>query len=92
MAYKKKEEQKVLVDIRKNERGDYIRTSSIRADGEVSYDIRSMYTNADGEIAYTQKGVRIKKEMLKDIIPVIMHDLDPETFNEIIARINEEDE
>lgn len=90
MAYKNSNEvQTVIKDIPKNDRGDLVRITKIESQGkDTYYDIRNMYTDDSGEVRYTQKGVRLKTEMLCEIIPALMADFDPDSFNTVIEGIN----
>lgn len=58
----------------KNNRGDKIAVTKITntKSGDVSYDIRNMYTTEDGEVRPTAKGVRIREELMDKIINVLL--------------------
>ena len=74
MAYKAENETRVtLADINKNKRGDVIRVSSVESSsGEKSYDIRNMYVTESGDLGFTSKGIRIKEDLIHDVIVSIM--------------------
>ena len=97
MAYKanKNEETLVLAQVKKNERGDYIRASKVvnTETGEtVAYDIRNMYTDDAGEIQFTSKGVRVNQEDFIDLLKVILTDMDANTFNNLVEDVTNSDE
>lgn len=90
-TYNPDNETKVfLKDIEKNKRGDFIRVSAVinNQTGEKSYDIRNMYTTDSGEPGFTAKGVRLKSEMVKDVVCALMSDLDTEEYNQIISELD----
>ena len=87
MAYNNQNETTtVLLDIKKNDRGDYLRVSKIEKGDIVSFDIRNMYTNDDGELAFTQKGVRIKDEDMIDVAVAILTNIDEGFLEDIINK------
>lgn len=87
MAYNNQNETTtVLLDIKKNDRGDYLRVSKIEKGDVTSFDIRNMYTNDDGELAFTQKGVRIKDEDMIDVAVAILTNIDDGFLEDIINK------
>lgn len=87
MAYNNQNETTtVLLDIKKNDRGDYLRVSKIEKGDVTSFDIRNMYTNDDGELAFTQKGVRIKDEDMIDVAVAILTSIDSGFLEDIINK------
>lgn len=93
MAYKQNENEvhEVLGTFEKNKRGDHIQVTAIDdGKGEISYDIRNMYTNDADELCFTSKGVRVKKEMAANIIVAILNHMDADTYNDIMSKLDTE--
>ena len=65
-----KEERKELLNVRKNNRGDFLIISEIKVkdSDDVKVDIRNYYTDDNDEVKPTSKGVRFSSEILKDIM------------------------
>ena len=92
-SYKQNENEKreVLGTFEKNKRGDYIQVTAIdNGKGEVSYDIRQMYTNEADELCFTSKGVRMTTEMTGRVLAAILNSIDADTFNEVMAQVETE--
>lgn len=97
MAYKQNENEvrTVLGTHEKNKRGDFVQVTAIdNGKGDISYDIRQMYTNDADELCFTSKGIRMNTEMTVKVLADILNNLDAETFNEVMAQVDagEEDE
>lgn len=93
MAYKQNENEvrEVLGTFEKNKRGDHIQVTAIDdGKGEISYDIRNMYTNDADELCFTSKGVRVKKELAANIIVAILNHMDADTYNDIMSKLDTE--
>lgn len=43
--------------------------------GEESYDVRRWYYDDNDEAKPTSKGIRIKKDMMRDVISIILNDM-----------------
>ena len=96
MAYNYKqpenETREVLGTFEKNKRGDHVQVTAIDdGKGEISYDIRQMYTNEADELCFTSKGIRMKKDMTAKVIVEILNHMDPDTYNDIMCQLNVED-
>ena len=94
MAYKSGNDTSVVLgSFAKNKRGDLIQVQAITDDSSnVSYDIRNMFTNDADEVCYTSKGVRIRKDIAVEVIAAILNHMDPETYNDVMSRIDMSDE
>ena len=93
MAYNNNDEVvNELLALEKNARGDIIRVASCTsASGDISYDIRNMYTKEDGTLGFTAKGIRIKSDLMKKVIVEIMRDLllhEKYNFDYIMEQLN----
>ena len=89
MAYRNKnEKQTVIVDINKNDNGDVIRVTKIENDGDIGFDVRNMYTKDDGELGYTQKGVRMSKEVAVEMMLKIIDTFSTDEYNAFIEKLN----
>lgn len=90
MAYKKPtdEVRNILGTYARNKRGDHIQVTAISDSTGISYDIRNMYTNDNDELCFTQKGVRVKSDMMADIIVAVLNHMSPEEFNEIMKKVD----
>lgn len=80
------EQRTVLADVKKNDKGDFIRVSFVNNGKSKSYDIRNMYTE-NGEEKYA-KGVRVKDEQLVDVLFAILNDMDADNFNALMDKVN----
>lgn len=79
MAYNENSTITTLAEVLVNKRGsESIRVNKYvnNENGEVSYDIRRWYLNDNDEFAPTQKGVRVKREFIQDILNAITADLE----------------
>ena len=80
MAYKGENEKVVEIGfIEKNRRGDKIfvrRIESLDGSFEPSIDIRMTFEDEEGNDRMTQKGVRIKKEQLSELLELLNKSLD----------------
>lgn len=76
MAYDfSKEIQEVVEDFEKG-KGTVRVTRIVNSDsGEEYIDVRNMYTDASGEIKPTSKGVRLDKELAKEVIVAMIKGL-----------------
>ena len=91
MAYKQNENEvrEVLGTYEKNKRGDFVQVTAIdNGKGDISYDIRQMYTNEADELCFTSKGIRMNTEMTSKVLVAILNKLDAETFNDILNQID----
>ena len=91
MAYKQNENEvrEVLGTFAKNKRGDHVQVTAIdNGKGEVSYDIRQMYTNEADELCFTSKGIRMNTEMTAKVIVEILNHMDPDTYNDIMGQLD----
>ena len=91
MAYKQNENEvrEVLGTYEKNKRGDHVQVTAIdNGKGDISYDIRQMYTNDADELCFTSKGIRMNTEMTSKVLVAILNKLDAETFNDILNQID----
>ena len=89
MAYKQNNDVNTVIDtLAKNSRGDYIQVSKIESEGgEVSFDIRNMYTNDEDQLCFTSKGIRVKEAMMADIIVGILGNMSEEAYTDIMSRL-----
>lgn len=91
MAYKanKNNVETVLIQFPRNEKGYYVRTTKITnsVSGDVSYDIRNLYTDENGDVQFTSKGVRLKEDEFANILKAILIDMDAEKYNAIITDV-----
>lgn len=75
MAYNfSKENQKILLTLDKNARGDKVVVTEISSKDSnelLAIDIRNYYINSAGEAAPTQKGIRIPADMLSQVVKAI---------------------
>ena len=91
MAYKQNENEirEVLGTFEKNKRGDHVQVTAIEdGKGEISYDIRQMYTNDADELCFTSMGIRMKKDMTAKVLVAILNNLDADTYNMIMNQID----
>ena len=90
MAYKSSNDKvTILSEIKKNKRGDTIRTSSIVTEnGEKYYDIRTMGINANNELIYTAKGVRFKEDIVVDVLSKLIEDVSPEVYDSLMSALD----
>lgn len=91
MTYKADNEvSEVLGTFEKNKRGDHVQVTAITdGKGEINYDIRNMFTNDADELCFTSKGIRVKNDMAANIIVAIMTHMDVDTYNGIMAKLEE---
>lgn len=68
-------ESKVLSEIEKNNRGDYIVISRVTKKNGSGIDIRNFYTSEDGELLPTKKGVLIDSELIAEVLKDIIENL-----------------
>ena len=90
-----KEERKELLEIKKNNRGDYIRVAQIKntSSGVESLDVRNFYTNDEDEICPTSKGIRISSDYAFDVIKAMVNILESNELMDLqdeIERIVDE--
>ena len=73
-----KEIREDLLDIKKNNRGDYLRVTKItqKASGSESLDVRNYFTNDADEVCPTSKGVRVSAELAYDLISAMLNILE----------------
>lgn len=90
MAYNADNEiREELVNIQKNNRGDYIIASKItnKNNGNVSVDIRNFYTNDEDEVRPTSKGVRINSEMLPELLGGLIKALEADEVEDLNDKL-----
>ena len=94
MSYDYSNQKKVvLATIEKNRRGDAVQISSIHDSirNSTYIDIRNMFIPSDSdddELRPTAKGIRVKKELLNDIIVGLVMALDKEDRDKLIKEIS----
>ena len=86
-----KEERKELLNVRKNNRGDFLIISEIKVkdSDDVKVDIRNYYTDDNDEVKPTSKGVRFSSEILKDIMLALLEELDVTELEDIKSAIDD---
>lgn len=70
MAYNRNETREELVEVQKNNRGEYIKAAKIinNNSGSENIDLRLFYTNEEDAVCPTTKGVRFNSELLLDVL------------------------
>lgn len=92
MAYDaSKEKQEVIAQIKKNDRGEYIRVTRVTPvkGNNLSVDIRLMYTNANDEIAPTTKGLRLNDENVVEVMMGMLEAMGPAEFTQLMEEIDD---
>ena len=90
-----KEVREDLLDLRKNNRGDYIRVAQIKntSSGAESMDVRNFYTNDEDEVCPTSRGIRISSDFAFDVIKAMINILESNELMDLqdeIERIVDE--
>lgn len=82
---------KDIVQLKKNENGEYIKISRVIQSNSNSIDIRTMYTADDNEIKLTKKGVRFNSELCAEILYNLFKSMNVEEMEEFFSMIDIED-
>lgn len=86
MAIQKEEE---LLELERNDRGDYLYVTHIEQNGKLYYDIRHAFTNDEDKIIKLKKGVRIKEDEIAEILAAIIADLSDSKKLELKEKLAE---
>lgn len=98
MAYNAgNEERTELAVVNKNDRGEKIVITKIvnKSTGAMSLDLRNYYTDADGVLRPTQKGIRVRDEIVYEVVKGCLGALDEyelTCLKDYISDVTEEEE
>lgn len=86
-----KEQRTPLVEIQKNNRGEFIVASKIKntSNGNTSLDIRQYYTNEEGVVCPTSKGIRLNAELALELTSGIVEILEANELMDLRDKIDE---
>ena len=88
MAYKKYDES-VIGSFRLNARGDFLNVTELEAGDDLRVDIRQMYTGDDDELHFTSKGVRMPREVMVDMVKVLIGSMYEEELEQVREKMEE---
>lgn len=89
MAYNTNEKRVTVGEIKKNNRGEYIKVDSIEGKNGNSVDVRTYFTSEDGQILPTKKGVRVNSEQSVDLVKFIVMAMDEAARMDVLSAVQE---